>query len=301
MRNLKRGFCHMRRTTREGLFLLLPSFILLFCITVFPLILAISISLREYDMSRYSEKPFVGVKNFQSVLGMERFRNSVKVSVTYAALAVTITLVLGMAMAVVFSSRKVFPWIAWSKFLLLLPMSIAPVAVGLMWQWFFSTQYGIVNYILGVFHLIQPEWSAKAIPALFSIVIADVWAWTPFVFLILLAAIESIPKDFYEAADLDGASSGQKFFHLTLPLIFPPILIVIFFRVILSFRGFDKFYIMTEGGPGIATESISFYISRLFFKFMKLGQAVSASFLLLAMILVFCELLFFYARRRNIW
>jgi len=286
---------------REGLFLLLPSVILLFCITVFPLLFAINISLREYNMARYSEKPFVGVKNFQSVLVNERFHNSVKVSVTYTALAVSIELVLGIAVAVVFSSQRVLPWITWSRFLLLLPMTIAPVAVGLMWQWFFSTQYGIVNYMLGVFHLPQPEWSASAVPALFSIVIADVWEWTPFVFLVVFAAIESIPKDFYEAADLDGASDLQKFFHLTLPLIFPAILISLFFRVILAFRGFDKFYIMTEGGPGVATESISFYISRLFFKFLTLGKAIAASFLLLAMVLIFCELLFFYARRRNLW
>ncbi len=286
---------------REGLFLLLPSFILLFCISIFPLLFAINISLREYNMARYSEKPFVGGKNFQSVLGDERFRNSVKVSVTYTALAVSIELVLGIAVAVVFSSQRVLPWITWSRFLLLLPMTIAPVAVGLMWQWFFSTQYGIVNYMLAVFHLPQPEWFASAAPALFSIVIADVWEWTPFVFLVVLAAIESIPKDFYEAADLDGASDLQKFFHLTLPLIFPTILIGLFFRVILAFRGFDKFYIMTEGGPGVATESISFYISRLFFKFMTLGKAISTSFLLLAMILIFCELLFFYARRRSLW
>jgi multiple sugar transport system permease protein len=169
---------------------------------------------------------------------------------------------------------------------ILLPMMCTNVVIGLMWRLLLNYQYGLVNYYLGRLGFLPVEWLSSPDVAMASVVLVDVWNTTSFVALMLLAGLQSLPDEPYEAARIDGASPIQSFFYLTLPLLKPIILVTLLWRFIDTFRIFDVVYLLTAGGPARATETVSIYIYRYGFQSFNLGVSAASSFIMLLIMLV---------------
>lgn len=303
MRRSKRTMPAMRSAKRRELLILLtPAVVALFLLTIFPLLFAINVSVRDYDISKVRRfgAPFIGVDNFNYVMHDPEFWNSVKVTFLFSALCLIIELPLGLLAAYVFNKRKP-KLLSGLKILILLPMALAPAVVALVFRWFYSGEVGLLNYLIKAVGLPAPAWGSNAWAALFSVVIADVWEWTPFVFLICLAGLQSIDKELYEAADVDGANEWKKFWSITLPQLKPTLLLVLLLRVIPAIKEFDKPFIITGGGPGIATETISIYIYKRVYWYNHMGTAVAAAFLLLIFTVVLSQVTFAILRRYEEW
>lgn len=294
---LKRRFLIMKILNKilSHWVLILPSVIVLFLLTMFPLIFSLNVSLREYPLGGEGVKEFIWFSNFIKVLFDEEFLNSIIVLFKFVGIALAIELPLGIAIALLLN--KPLPLLEKIGFLIFLPLGIAPAVTALMFRWFYSKEIGIIPYFLRLLHLPVPEWASRPVAALFSIIIADVWQWTPFVILIIMAGLQSIQGELYEAANVDGATRFQQLIHITLPLLKPTILVVLLLRAIPAMKAFDKFFIITAGGPGIATESTSMYIYKQMFNYNDLGTAAAASFLLLIVIIILSQILFYYLRR----
>lgn len=284
----------------EHIWLLLPTVITLIVITVFPLIYAVNVSLRDYSLAGGKQiHNFNYFKNFGYVLQDPEFYNGLWVTLKFSFLCLLIELPLGLGLAVLFSrpGYKLEPF----GMLMMLPMAIAPAVIGLVFRWFYSAEVGIIGYLLNSIGIIPPSWSGDKTAALFSIIITDVWEWTPYVFLICMAGLKSIGEDIYEAAAIDGATAWKQFWYVTFPLMIPTVIIVLMLRAIPALREFDKIFIITDGGPGIATEATSLYIFKQFLWFNNLGTATAASLLLLMCIILISQGLFAYLRRHETW
>jgi len=170
--------------------------------------------------------------------------------------------------------------------ILLIPMLMPPITVGTIWRLLLHPELGIINYFLGLMGLPQPAWLGDPRLAMITIIIVDIWHETSFILLILLAGLTSLPDELYEAAMIDGANSSQQFRFITVPLMMPTILVAVLIRMIAALKTYDLVYILTRGGPGIATETISYYIYRVAFVFLDMGKSSAMSFLLLVVIIL---------------
>jgi len=255
--------------------LLAPTIAVLLSLTIYPLIYSIKISLQ-------GESGNWTLANFTRLAGDQFFLSSLGHTFVYAAVALTLEFLIGLALALLLDTqirgRGLF------RALLLLPMMLPPVVVGVVWRLMLNSNFGAVNGTLkriGV-NTEALAWTASPKLAMASVIAADVWQWTPFMFLILLAGLQAIPQEPYEAALIDGSSRWQTFLHVTLPLLKPAILIALLLRTMDLLRVFDQIFILTEGGPGFATETASLYIYRTAFRFSNFGYAAAMSFVLLA-------------------
>src|SRR5262249_2449822 len=255
--------------------LLAPTIALLLALTIYPLIYSIKISLQ-------GESGNWTLENFARLASDQFFISALAHTFIYAVIALTLEFLIGLGLALLLNTqmraRSAF------RSLLLVPMMLPPVVVGIVWRLMLNSDFGAVNGTLksagidtGVL-----TWTGSPKLAMASVIIADVWQWTPFMFLILLAGLQAIPQEPYEAALIDGSSAWQTFRHVTLPLLKPAILIALLLRTMDLFRVFDQIFILTEGGPGFATETVSLYIYRTAFRFSNFGYAAAMSFVLLA-------------------
>jgi multiple sugar transport system permease protein len=279
---------------------LLPVIITLFIITFFPLIYALTVSLRDYSLAGGKQvHEFNNFKNFTFVMTDTHFYYSLWVTFKLTAICLVIELGIGLGLAILFTqpNYKLEP----VGLLMILPMAIAPVVIGLVFRWFYSAEVGFIGYILQLFGIAPPSWIANKTAALFSIVIADVWEWTPYVFLICMAGLRSIKGEIYEAAAVDGASGWKRFRYVTLPLLRPTLIIVLMLRAIPVLKEFDKIFIITDGGPGIATQATTLYIFKQFLWFNNLGTATASALILLAIIIGITQIMFAYLRRQEKW
>ena len=285
---------------KKHIWFLLPTIITLVVITLFPLIYAVTVSLRDYSLAGGKKvHTFNDFKNYGYIFGDPHFYNSLWVTFQISSLCLIIELPLGLSLALLFTqpNYKLEP----ISILIFLPMAIAPVVIGLVFRWFYSAEVGIIGYVLESMGITPPSWTANKTAALFSIVITDVWEWTPYVFLICMAGLRSIQEEIYEAAEVDGASTWKKIRYITLPLMKPTIIIVLMLRAIPALKEFDKIFILTDGGPGISTESTSLYIFKQFLWFNNLGTATAAALILLLCIIAISQVLFVYLRRQEKW
>jgi multiple sugar transport system permease protein len=259
---------------RLAYLLLAPAIAVLLALTIYPLIYSIKISLQ-------GESGNWTLQNFARLFTDQFFLSALAHTIVYAAIALTFEFLIGLALALLLNTqmrgRSLF------RSLLLAPMMLPAVVVGVVWRLMLNSDFGAVNGTLKSFGLRTESltWTASPKLAMASVIVADVWQWTPFVFLILLAGLQAIPQEPYEAALIDGASAWQTFRHVTLPLLKPAILIVLLLRTMDLLRAFDQIFILTEGGPGFATETASLYIYRTAFRFSNFGYAAAMSFVLL--------------------
>lgn len=277
MPNLKKLFsADSKRDKRLPYFLLAPTLAVLFTLSIYPLIYSILTSLQTDD-KRWT------LAHFSRLLSDNFFLIALEHTVFFSFIALCFEFIIGLSLALLLNEylpgRKLF------RSALLVPMMLPTVVVGVVWRLMLNPNFGAVNGTLKSlgFNTQQLTWTASPTLAFFSIIAVDVWQWTPFVFLVLLAGLQAIPQEPYEAARLDGSSKWQTFVYITLPLLKPAILIVLLLRTMDLLRMFDQIFILTEGGPGFATETVSLYIYRTAFRFFDFGYAAAMSFVLLAM------------------
>ncbi|HWQ16478.1 MAG TPA: sugar ABC transporter permease [Sulfolobales archaeon] len=271
--------------------LILPALTVLLFVTIYPIASVFYYSLHSYNIIT-GEFRFTGFQEYLDLLQDPVFQVSVRNTLVFSLAATFLQTFLGLSIAVIINQeirgrRYLVP-------LIVLPNMFSAIIVSSMWKLMLEYDTGLVNHILRILGLQPQPWLTSIDLALLSIVIIDTWQWTPICFLILYAGLQSIPKELYEAALVDGALPYRTFLHITLPLLKPYIILVLLLRSIDTFRLFDKVYVLTGGGPAHATETISLYIFKTGLVFWDIGKASAASFLMLILILVVSA---FYIRK----
>jgi multiple sugar transport system permease protein len=263
-------------------FFLLPAILLLLFLTIFPFIYSLFLSFNQWNLAnRLGTWTFVGVGNYVKILFNDPFFwSAVKTTIVFLLITVSIELVLGLAIAILLSQETHFVDLV--RTVIIIPMMITPVVVGLIWRFMYNTDLGMMNYLLSLLGIQGPIWLGDVRYAMWAVIIADVWEWTPFMILILLAALQSLPHEPIEAAIVDGASRFQMLRYIILPMIKPAIVVALLLRSIDSFKTFDLVYVLTMGGPGISTQLLSLYTYKWGFKFFEMGYAAALSYLMLA-------------------
>lgn len=266
---------------------LAPLIIILVIFTLFPIIQLIQMSVSDIQWvegKRVSE--FVGLKYFEVLRNDPIAPIAIKNTLYYVVVVVIIETVLGFALALAVSNTKRLSVLYRS--VVIIPLLIPPVAIGTMWSLMYDFNYGaITTLLIGLGVQNPPLWTADPDLALYSVIIVDVWHWTSFLFLIMLAGIESLPVELIEAARVDGANGLQTLRRVILPLMAPTILIAMMLRTILAFKVFDQIFVLTSGGPGTATQVISMHIYKVFSEQARLGYAAFLSLLMAAIMIVF--------------
>ncbi|WP_322990929.1 sugar ABC transporter permease [Hoeflea sp.] len=243
---------------------ILPAFLFLVLLSALPLFNLLALSFAEVSWSGgESQWSWVGLNNYMALGSDALFKagilNTIILVVVATTAQVTIGLMLALACSRVGHRSRIY------RTLFLLPILIPGIIIGAIWRLMYNYQFGVVNQILDLVGLGSVDWLGSSSLALMSVIIVDIWHWTPFSFLLLLAAVEALPKDVSEAAQIDGASKWKEFRRISLPLLWPAIFTTFVFRAIIAFKVFDEVYLLTGGGPGTATEVISFTIYQRFF------------------------------------
>ena len=274
--------------------LLLPAVLLLVVILVAPFFYMVWTSFTDLSYALPGrDGNFLGFDNYRRLLRDDPiFWDSFWLTLKFVALAVTTEFVLGFALALLLFNVVVHRRLVLT--LLLVPMMLAPVAVGLIWKLLLQGDFGMVTYYLRQLGLldVRDALLSNADAVLPTIVLIDVWQWTPFVTLVLLAGLLSLPREPFEAAVMDGARPWQVFRDVTLPLLRPIIALVLLLRAIDAFKEFDKVFILTGGGPGTATELLSIYAFRVNFKSWDLGYGASCAFMIYLVVLILCAVFY---------
>jgi multiple sugar transport system permease protein len=265
--------------------LVLPALLLILVLTIFPLIQALILSFQRWDLQS-QEHPFVGLQNYRDALVDPRVWGAMQNTGIIVVGAVALEFLLGLGLALLFVGD--FKGKRFAMPLLILPVMVVPIVVGLTWRMLWDNQYGAINQTLSwiVGREVNILWLAHRDSALFAMIVTDVWQWTPFMFLVLLAGLSSVNPELYEAAALDGAGWWHSLRDVSLPGISRVIAVAIIFRALDVFKVFDLVYMFTQGGPGTSTESISWYVYQLGFKFFRLGYASAVSFLIVIFLTV---------------
>ena len=270
-----------------NLLLLLPAFLIILFLTAYPIANVFRLSFYHANYLRGISRP-VGLGNYVQLLTDPFFLQGLKNTFVFSITATVAEVLVGLGLALLFNvpfrGRKVILPLA------ILPMLFSTMVVCAVWRLMYHYDYGVLNHLLTLIGVGRIEWLADPKLALWSIVLTDIWQWTPMAFLILLAGLQSIPKEFYEAAKVDGATGFNLFRYITLPLLQKYIFLAMLFRSIDTFKIFDKVYALTGGGPGNATETISFYIYRQGFVYFNFGRASAAAvvmFLAVAVVTIF--------------
>jgi multiple sugar transport system permease protein len=275
---------------------LIPSFSLLIFVGVIPFFIVLSLSFMDYFML-YPNIPrvFVGLKNFKYLVFDPWMFTSLAISFIFTGVAVSLELLIGLGLALLLS--RPVKGITIYRTLILAPMVIAPLVVGLIWMQMLNPEFGIITYFLhklGLFIGTGPTISA----ALPSVIIMDIWHWTPFTTLIILAGILSLPKEPFEAALIDGASKWQVFRHITVPLIRYPILVAFLLRFMEAFKIFDEIWLLTGGGPGDATRVASIHAYKISFYRWDLGYGSAICIFLEYIVIILCVIFYNLLRRK---
>jgi multiple sugar transport system permease protein len=279
------GPSYAGRRRIEGWLLVLPALLLILALTILPLIQSLALSFQRWDLQS-QEHPFVGLQNYRDALLDPRVWMALQNTGIIVVASVALEFLLGLGLALLFVGDFKGKRIAMP--LLLLPVMVVPIVVGFTWKMLWDNQYGAINQVLSLIagHDVNILWLAHRDTALFAMVVTDLWQWTPFMFLILLAGLSSVNPELYEAAALDGASWWDALRDVSLPGISRVIAVAIIFRALDVFKIFDLVFMFTQGGPGTSTESISWYIYQLGFKFFRLGYASAVSFLVVILLTV---------------
>jgi multiple sugar transport system permease protein len=290
-----------RREQRTGWILILPALLLLLFVYGYPILRAFWLSLFTQNLGTELQPVFSGVDNYVRMAGDGRFWQSFWVTSVFTVSAVLLELLLGLGIALVLNER--FKGRSLVRTAAIIPWALPTALIGLAWAWIFNDQFGVVNDILLRLGLIKTgiNWLGDPNLALFAVIIADVWKTTPFISILLLAGLQSISPDLYEAHSIDGATPWQSFYKITLPLLMPQILIALLFRFAQSFGVFDLIAVMTGGGPGGATEVVSLYIYSTVMRYLDFGYGsalVVVTFLLLILAVAIASFVLSQMRKR---
>ena len=282
---------------RRGPLLVAPAIVVLFVMNIFPLLWSFGLSFFNYRANRTKEPDFVGLRNFERVLTDDDVWERFQTTALIVGSSVLLQLVVGFALALLFARQ--FPLRRILMMLVLTPMMLSFVSVGVFFKLYYEPTFGLLSYVVNLFSsepfvlLSTPE------GALAGIILADAWMWSPFVMLLVLAGLVSVPKYLYEAAEIDRASTWRRFRTITFPYIKSLLLLAVLFRTIETFKIFDIIYIITEGGPGTATESIAVNVYRLAFQNFRTSQSAALGYIILFIVIVLTNLYLYSVNRRT--
>ena len=278
---LVRHFHSTRRDRTLSWLFLLPAFAVLAVAALVPLAYGLGLSLTDYDLSQpVVHSDFVGLRNYVELFSSQLFRQSVGNNVVFALLSVTLELVAGTLLAMLLASDDRVTRLATT--VVLVPMVIAPVASGTLWRMMLDRTYGVVNYLLHFLGIPAIGWLSDYHVAIYAVIFVDFWQFTPYVAILVLSSIKSIPASLVDSARVDGASLWKVFTAIILPLAAPVVIIVAMIRLIDAFKVFDTVYVMTQGGPGNATLMIPNYIFQQGIQFFKVAYSSASAFVFIA-------------------
>jgi len=282
---------------RRGPVLVAPAIAVLFLMYIFPLLWSFGLSFYHYRANRLREPVFSGLYYYQKILSDPAVWERLQTTAKIVLVSVSGQLLVGFLLALMF--EKQFPGRRLLMVLVLTPMMLSMAAVGAFFKLFYDPTFGLVSQISRYFTGDPVALLTSADSALFAIAIADIWMWSPFVMLLVLAGLVSVPAHLYEAAEIDRASWFRRFRTITFPYIRGLLLLALLFRTIETFKLFDVVYIMTEGGPGSSTETISVYVYRVAFQHFKTSEASALAYLLLFMVIVLTNLYLYFVNQRE--
>ena len=265
--------------------MLLPAVVFLIIVTVMPMLYVLYASFSDWKLTKSAYPILTGLQSWRAMFKDSYFYNSLWVTAKFTGYSLVSEMILGVAVALLLA--RDFPGRALIRSLVLIPMMITPAVIGLIWRIMLNSDFGIINWILSEIGFNPPAWLASSNTALLSLIVVDIWEWTPFIALSVLAALQTRSQDQVESALIDGANSFHIFRYITLPHIQPVLYISASFRMGALLRSFDTFYVMTSGGPGVSTQNLSMYIYKNGFFYMKMGYSSALSvFLMLITILI---------------
>ncbi len=275
----------MRSTTLWRYLTLSPTLLLFLFLTVLPLASLFVLSVHEVEWrDRIAHWDWVGMANYAHLAKDTLFTAGILNTLIFAVVAVSFQMILGFWLALL--TQRVTRGQLVYRTIFLLPILVPGIIIGAIWKLMYSFDFGVVNQLLLYLGMTPQDWLGDSSLALLSVIVVDVWHWTPFCFLLLLAGLQSLPEDIYEASRLDGATGWRELRYITLPLMLPSIIVTFLFRMILAFKVFDEVYLLTGGGPGTSTEVISFTIYRRFFTEDQAGYGAAMSVATFAVIAI---------------
>jgi multiple sugar transport system permease protein len=258
-------------------------------VTVFPLVNTLFLSFQDYILTNPAERTYFDPVNYRQMWQDPLVRRAVSNTVIYTASTVIASLAFGLGIALLVNGlrrgRRFF------RTLFTIEMLLTPVVVGVIWRFLFNYELGIINHFVTLLGFRKVEWLSKPALAMFSVVLVDVWQWTPYVVLVVSAGLDSLPLEPFESARIDGANVWQIFRYLTLPFLTPVLIIAATFRFIWAFRGFDHIYTLTQGGPGNATETLAMSVWRMAFSRMNIGMGSAISMVMFLIMIVVSSIL----------
>ena len=255
----------------------IPSLLLLLLLTLIPILMTFGLSLSSLSFSSAAPTGYVGLRNYLRLFEDARFINSIRVSILLIAIPVALQMLFGFLIALVMSQQ--LKGLGWLRLIFVAPMVLPPIVMGLMWKVLFTPQLGGINYFLSLVGLEGPSWLTEPNWALTAIIITALWGWTPFVALMFLTAMETFPKELYDAASIDGASWFQTVRHIMIPLLKPTATVVLVFRIIEALAIFPIIFVVTGGGPAGSTETVNYYAYVNGFNFLKIAYASAIIFI----------------------
>lgn len=278
------------RQIRVAYLFLLPAIIVFVLGLIVPLINTLELSFNELSMgSPWDEREFINLENYQRMLSDPGVQTSVGVTLRFAAFVLIAELVIGLALALLL--EKPIRGAAIFRTIFILPLMVSPVAVGLIWRYLLDGRIGLVNFYLNQIGIPSQTWLGEPGLAFFSIVITDIWQWTPFIFIILLAGLQALPSEVLEASRIDGANWWQMTFLIKLPMLRSILLVTVLMRLIDVFRALEVIFILTFGGPGRSTQVLSLHIYKTAFTSQALGYASTIAVMLMFIMLIFSMIL----------
>jgi multiple sugar transport system permease protein len=282
---------------RRGPLLVTPAIAMLVVMNIFPLLWSLGLSFFNYRANRLDAPSFIWLRNFERVLTDDTVWERFQTTAVIVGSSVLLQLIIGFLLALLF--ERAFPLRRILLMLVLTPMMLSFVAVGVFFKLFYEPTFGLVSQFISIFTGQPFVVLSTPTGALIGIIIADAWMWSPFVMLLVLAGLVSVPKYLYEAAEIDRASWWRRFRTITFPYIKGLLLLAILFRTIETFKLFDIVYIITAGGPGSSTETIAVYVYRLAFQYFRTSQASALAYIVLFVVIVLTSLYLYAVRRTN--
>ena len=288
------GFLARRR--RSYLLFVVPALLVVGAVIIFPW--AFTVWMSAFDWTIGSAAHFVGFDNYTQLATNKRFLESILHTFYFTLLAVVFPLILGTLAALIF--HREFPLRGMLRSIFTMPMMATPVAVALVWTMMFHPQQGVLNYLLSLVGLPPSLWVYSPTWVIPSLVLVEIWHWTPLIMLIVLGGLAALPTEPYESARLDGASEWQLFRYITLPLLAPFLIVAAVIRTIDALKAFDTIYVISQGGPGTASETINLYLYLQAFAFYNVGNA-SAVVVVFFVIILALALLLLHVREKAKW
>jgi multiple sugar transport system permease protein len=267
-----------------------PSIIALLLLTIFPLVYSLRNTFFGWDLIKpNSQNLFVGLKNYRDVITSSAFQKSLLITIGYSLATVTGTVVFGMILAFVMFQN--LPGNIVVRTFAIAAMVISPVIIGTSFKLMLNPTWGFITWLLSLVNISNPGYLASAKTVLPALIIIDIWQWTPLVMVILLAALQGIPREIYDSSKVDGANAFQTFFHITLPYLKSSLMLAVLIRTMDSLRTFDLIFSMTMGGPGTASQNLNLLMYNTGFEFFQISKASTMAIILLILIGVFSNII----------